>query len=536
MADELEVRHLDGLRADVSGGAPKLVGLVIPTCVLSEVIEGAFREVISPEAVRRTLESDIDLIMLHNHDSNRVLGRVSAKTLRVAAGADGLHFELDPPQHAHDLVESVRRGDVTGASFRFSVPPGGDRWDFTVNPPIRTVTDMRVRELSAGVVFPAYKQSHVAALRSLDAARAQEPPMEPTTTTTVPEPTPPVPPAVTETRDVEVIDLESRVLAPGDSFRSWVEQHGKVDAAYKALGFGQFIRAMVCGPRNDLERRALAEGTDSAGGYTVPDIVTSAFIDRLRAAMVTQRAGARTVPLTSDKTTVARLATDPTVAWRLENAEITASDATFEGVVFVPRSLACLVRVSRELLEDSVNIDRMLERAFAESMAVEVDRVALIGTGTPPEPKGISATTNVGSVAGGGALTSWDKVLDAVYEVLVDNGPMPTSIVMPPRTFIAMAKLKQATTNAPLPRPPLIDGLTVYQTSALPITEAPGTASRIMLGDFTQLLLGIRSSLRVEVLRERYAEFVQYGFLAHLRADVALEHPEAFAMVTGIVP
>jgi HK97 family phage major capsid protein len=71
--------------------------------------------------------------------------------------------------------------------------------------------------------------------------------------------------------------------------------------------------------------------------------------------------------------------------------------------------------------------------------------------------------------------------------------------------------------------------MTLYPTTAMPDTTA-------ILGGFEQLLLGVRSSLRVEVLRERYAEFHQYAFIGHLRMDVALEHPEAFAQITGLVP
>ncbi len=56
------------------------------------------------------------------------------------------------------------------------------------------------------------------------------------------------------------------------------------------------------------------------------------------------------------------------------------------------------------------------------------------------------------------------------------------------------------------------------------------------MGDFTQLLLGIRQELRIEVLKEAFAGNLQYGFIAHLRADVALAHPAAFCSLTGIVP
>lgn len=336
-----------------------------------------------------------------------------------------------------------------------------------------------------------------------------------------------------ENSSVEV----GHVLPPNRSVHSYLESRGLIyQHEFANLGFGQFLRAMVCGPQNGLERRALSEGTDSAGGYSVPDIVLSRFIDKLRANTVCIQAGAGTVPLTSDKTTIARIATYPAAAWRNENAAVAESDPTFEGLIFVPRSLAVLVKVSRELVEDSVNIERMLETAFTGALSVELDRVALIGSGSAPEPRGISNTTNVGSVAGGGALTSYDKVLDAVYEILVDNGAMPTAIVMPPRTQNALAKLKEGTTNAPLPKLPLIADIPMLATTSLPINETPGTSSRLIMGDFTQLLFGIRTSLRIEVLRELFAGNLQYGFLAWLRADIGLQHPESFSQITGILP
>jgi HK97 family phage major capsid protein/HK97 family phage prohead protease len=529
VVDGIEVRHVShGLRAESSGAqSPRLVGLAIATGVPSEDL-GGFREIIAPAAVRAALAGNPDLVALRDHDRARVLGRVSAKTLRVHAADDGLRFEIDPPEHARDLVESVARGDVTGASFSFT--DAVDTWDLRSTPPVRTITSFRLREISAGVLWPAYPQTHVTALRSLESARAQEtPPMPETIAPPVapsPDPVPPVP-VVVESRDVEVVDLETRVLKPGDSVRAWTERaRGKDD--YARLTLGAFLRAAVCGPRTDVERRALAEGSDATGGFTVPEITASAFIDRMRAATVCVRAGARTVPLTSDKTTIARLASDVTTAWRNENAEVVASDPTFEGVVFTPRSLAALVRVSRELLEDSLNIESMLERSFAAAFALEVDRVALRGSGTAPEPRGITNTTGVNSVAGGGALTNYDKVLDAVGAILADNGPVPSAVVMPPGVYVGTAKMKESTTNAPLARPPIVSDMTFYPTSSL--TDV------VVLGGFDQLLLGVRSSLRVEVLRERYAEFVQYGFLGHLRMDVALEHPEAFAQITAVTP
>ena len=184
MADELEVRHLDGLRADVTDPrAPRLVGHAIRTGVLSEDL-GGFREIIAPEAVRRALDPQSGLARARQPQSEscrRAPEREDVDASSPMPTACGSRSRR--PRARRDVVESVQRGDVTGASFRFGVPPGGDAWDFATTPPTRTVTDMAIHELSVGCPFPAYPQTHVAALRSLEAPAAdpwRSPPMEPT--------------------------------------------------------------------------------------------------------------------------------------------------------------------------------------------------------------------------------------------------------------------------------------------------------------------------------------------------------------------
>jgi Escherichia/Staphylococcus phage prohead protease len=174
MAEELETRTLDAaeLRVESRGVRPVIRGYGIVYNRLSEVL-GFFREQIAPEAITRTLTEDIDLRALIDHNPTALLGRKKAGTLRVESDAHGLRVEIDPPNTTAglDIVESIRRGDVSGMSFAFRTL--ADKWDETVEPPIRTVTDMLVREVSV-VTFPAYPQTDVA-LRSLVAARRPDP-------------------------------------------------------------------------------------------------------------------------------------------------------------------------------------------------------------------------------------------------------------------------------------------------------------------------------------------------------------------------
>jgi HK97 family phage major capsid protein len=103
---------------------------------------------------------------------------------------------------------------------------------------------------------------------------------------------------------------------------------------------------------------------------------------------------------------------------------------------------------------------------------------------------------------------------------------------MAPRTYATIAKFK-STTNDPLGVPPALASIPMAQTTAVSTTEATDK-STLYLGDWSQLMYGIRSQVRVEVLRERYADNLQYGFLAYLRADVALAHPAAFGRLISI--
>jgi HK97 family phage prohead protease len=167
MADEIETRTVEAseLRVEARG---VIRGYAIVYNRLSEVL-GVFREQIAPEAVTRTLAEGIDLRALVDHDPKAVLGRLKAGTLRVDTDPHGFKVDIDPPNTTagRDVVESIRRGDISGMSFAFRTLK--DAWDETADPPIRTVLDMLVREVSI-VTFPAYPQTEVA-MRSLTAVR-----------------------------------------------------------------------------------------------------------------------------------------------------------------------------------------------------------------------------------------------------------------------------------------------------------------------------------------------------------------------------
>jgi HK97 family phage major capsid protein len=169
-------------------------------------------------------------------------------------------------------------------------------------------------------------------------------------------------------------------------------------------------------------------------------------------------AGAQTVDMNSETLAIARLETDPTFAWRAENSEVTPSDPTFGRVLLEAKSLMGMVRVSRELLEDSVNVSAALENAFTKGMAQEFDRAALYGTGADSQPTGVALTSSINSVSlgtDGDELVGWDSLVDAVYECQVDNAETPGAMIYHPRTGAVIAKMKNGTGD-PINMPKLI--------------------------------------------------------------------------------
>lgn len=160
------------LRAEQSEAdfRPVLRGYAVVFDVLSTPIHErgvTFRERIRPEAIRRTLDERIDLRAFVDHDPSKILGRMSAGTLKVGIDKIGLRVEIFPPNTmlARDLVENVRVGNVDGMSFAYRVMPGGDEFHRAENGEVvRDVLDMRVREVSV-VSQPAFEQTDVAVAR-----------------------------------------------------------------------------------------------------------------------------------------------------------------------------------------------------------------------------------------------------------------------------------------------------------------------------------------------------------------------------------
>ena len=127
---------------------------------------GGFIEMVDPAAFDGSISGGADVRMLVDHDSSKVLGRRSARTLSLNADQEGLAVaaELPDTTYGRDLAVSMARGDVSQMSFGFICQR--DRWEKMPDGNVlRTLLQVELLEVSV-VTFPAYPATS-ASVRSI---------------------------------------------------------------------------------------------------------------------------------------------------------------------------------------------------------------------------------------------------------------------------------------------------------------------------------------------------------------------------------
>ena len=122
---------------------------------------GSYTEIIQRGALDNADLTDVRL--LFNHDLNRVPLARTPRTMSLKVDPVGMTIRATLPntESAREVYESVKRRDLSGMSFAFKVPEGGDTFDPKTN--TRTITKIeKVYECSV-VQFPAYGQTSVEA-------------------------------------------------------------------------------------------------------------------------------------------------------------------------------------------------------------------------------------------------------------------------------------------------------------------------------------------------------------------------------------
>jgi len=283
-------------------------------------------------------------------------------------------------------------------------------------------------------------------------------------------------------------------------------------------------------------QNALQIGTDSEGGYLVPDEFERTLIEALEeenifrtmAKVITTSSGDRKIPVVASK---------GTASWVDEEGQIPEADDAFGQVSIGAYKLATMIKVSEELLNDSVfNLESYIAREFARRIGAKEEESFFIGDGTG-KPTGIFNATGgaqLGITAASATAITIDEVMDLFYSL---KSPYRKNaiFVMNDATVKAIRKLKDGNgqyiwqPSITAGQPDTILNRPVKTSAYVPTIAA--SAKTIAFGDFGYYWVADRQGRSFQRLNELYAATGQVGFKATQRVDGKLILPEAIKVL-----
>ena len=283
-------------------------------------------------------------------------------------------------------------------------------------------------------------------------------------------------------------------------------------------------------------KNALQVGTDSEGGYLVPDEFEKSLIAGLKLANVI-RANAHVFTTSSGSHKIPVVASNGTAAWLEEEGAFTPSDDSFGQVQLDAHKVGTLIKVSKELLADSAfDLESYIRAEFVRRIGDKEEEAFLVGNGTN-KPTGILNATGggqVGVTAASASTITADELIDLYYSL---KAPYRKNAVwvLNDSTMKIIRKLKDGSGQY-LWQPALKDGEAntilgrPYFTSPYAPAVAAGAKS-VLFGDLNYYWIGDREGITFRRLNELYAGNGQVGFLASKRLDGKTVLPEAIKVL-----
>ncbi len=331
----------------------------------------------------------------------------------------------------------------------------------------------------------------------------------------------------------EVLDLEfdrptSRPLTSAPETLNSKAKLGRASDEYK----NAFWRSMRDKTVSFEVLNALQVGADSEGGHLVPDEYERTLVEALQeqnifrgfAHLIRTSSGDRKIPVVTSK---------GTASWIEEEAPYDESDDAFGAISIGAYKLATMIKVSDELLNDSVfDIAGYIAKEFARRIGSAEEEAFITGNGTG-KPTGLLHATlgaQVGVTTAAATAITFDEVMD-LFHSLRSPYRRQAVFLMNDSTVKALRKLKNGAgdyiwqPSITAGTPDKVLNCPVYTSSFVPAIAS--AAKTIIFGDMDYYWIADREGRKFKRLNELYAPTGQVGFLASQRVDGKLVLPEA---------
>ena len=266
-------------------------------------------------------------------------------------------------------------------------------------------------------------------------------------------------------------------------------------------------------------QNALSVGTDSDGGYLVPEEYEKTLVDKLQEENFFRKLG--TVIHTSGDRKIPVVTGHGEASWMEENGLYPDSQDTFGQQSIGAYKLGTAIRVSEELLNDSAfDVETYIANEFARRIGTKEEEAFLIGDGKS-KPTGVFGSAELGVTAGMKSIT-FDDVID-LYHSLRTPYRKKAAWILNDSTVKTLRKLKDNNGNyiwqpsVTVGTPDTILNRPCYSSSFAP--ELAAGKRPLIFGDFSYYWIADREYRSFKRLNELYAANGQIGFLASQRVD-----------------
>lgn len=277
-------------------------------------------------------------------------------------------------------------------------------------------------------------------------------------------------------------------------------------------------------------RNALQVGTDSEGGYLVPEEFERTLIEALDEGNIFRQfahkiktKGDRKIPMVLSR---------GTAQWIEEEAEYPESDVEFGQTYLSAYKLATRIKISEELMQDSAfNMATFIAGEFGRRIGAAEEEAFFTGDGSG-KPTGILAETGAqtGVTAAAAETITGDEIIDLYYSLRAPYRRKAVFITHDSAMKV-LRKLqdgnKQYIWQPALTAgtPDMLMGRPVYTSQYMPEVA---TGNKVMMfGDLSYYWIADRAGYSFKRLNELYATTGQIGFIASKRVDGKLLLPEA---------
>ena len=291
----------------------------------------------------------------------------------------------------------------------------------------------------------------------------------------------------------------------------------------------------------DVLSRDLTVGTATAGGHTVgTDLLSGSFIDMLRSRAVMMQLATILTGLNGN-IAIPRQTGGASAYWVAESASPTETAQAFDQVTMSPETVGAFTDISRKLLlQSSISVEQFVRNDLATTLALEIDRVAINGSGSSNEPEGILNVSGIGSVAGGtnGLAPTFDHLVDLETEVAQDNADVNRlGYVTNAKVRGTLKKTEQFSGGGvPVWQGNTLNGYQSFATNQVPSNltkgSSSGVCSAIVFGNFADMIVGMWGGLDLTADPYTGSTSGTVRVVALQDIDLAVRHAESFAAMT----